>query len=90
MFEPRNISRLLESKGFVVESVRHKLQPVHWVWTCHHYFKEHGWPRWWYDGFHIRNPIYLAAFSAVDAVQLVIFRRSSNMQIIARKPALAS
>ena len=85
LFEPDGFSKLLERSGFEIVSVGHKLQPVHWVWTCHHYFKEKGFPRWWTEAFNIRNPLYLGIFTLIDALQVVFLRRSSNMQIVARK-----
>jgi hypothetical protein len=36
--------------------------------------------------FNIRNPFALAPFTALDALQVGLLRRSSNMQLIARKP----
>lgn len=85
LFDPPNLRRLLEAAGFEVVSVNHKLQPVHWVWTCHHYFMERGWPRSWYSTFHIKNPLWLGFFTLVDALQLILLRRSSNMQFVVRK-----
>lgn len=87
LFEPGNFTRLLERRGFVIESLKHKVQPVHWIWTLHHFFKERGMPRAWTESFNLRNPFYLAIFSVVDGAQVLLLRRSSNMQIIARKKA---
>lgn len=87
LFEPGNFTRLLEERGFVIESLKHKVQPVHWIWTLHHFFKEKGMPRAWTESFNLRNPFLLAIFSVVDGLQVVLLRRSSNMQIIARKIA---
>jgi SAM-dependent methyltransferase len=85
LFEPHSLSQVAEQCYLNVESVRHKLQPVHWVWSCHHWFKERGWPAWWTNSFNIRNPLWLGFFTLVDAVQLLALGRSSNMQLILRK-----
>jgi SAM-dependent methyltransferase len=86
LFEPASFARMLEAAGLEVLSVTHKLQPVHWVWSCHHFLKAHRFPRRIAEGFNIRNPFYLGIFSCIDAVQLLLLRRSSNMQVIARRP----
>ncbi len=85
LFNSRNFVAALRKQGFEVVSLKHKLQPVHWVWTCHHYLKEKGYPARLAESFNIRNPWYLALFSAVDLIQLTVLRRSSNMQVIVRK-----
>ena len=88
LFDPSGFSRLLLEEGYVVESIRPKLQPVHWVWTFHHFFKEYGFPNWWTRQFHIKNPATIAIGSLIDLFQVLPpLRRSSNMQIIARKPS---
>lgn len=85
LFNPKSFRKILEDKGFKDIEITHKLQPVHWVWSVHHFLKDKGVPEWLYRPFNIRNPFYLAIFSGVDLLQLVFLKRSSNMQIIARK-----
>lgn len=85
LFTPESFKKLLLDKGFKKVEITHKLQPVHWVWSVHHILKEKGAPKWLYGPFNIRNPFWLGVFTVVDALQLVITRRTSNMQIIAVK-----
>ncbi|MFQ5732846.1 MAG: class I SAM-dependent methyltransferase [Planctomycetaceae bacterium] len=90
LFEPGSFRKMLASQGFDVASIKHKLQPVHWIWTCHHFFKSRGFPGWWTKSFHIKNVLWLTVFSCVDLLQLLFLRRSSNMQIIAQKRRTAT
>jgi SAM-dependent methyltransferase len=85
LFDPVGLSKLLTNQKFEILSISHKLQPVHWVWTCHHYFQDRGYPDWWSEWFHIKSPIPLAVFTLVDAVQLLLSGRSSNMRILAQR-----
>ena len=86
LFDPAGLSRLLGETGFEVQSIKPKLQPVHWAWSFHHAFQERGFPDWWTRLFHIKNAPVMAACSAIDLVQFLPLRRTSNMQVIARKP----
>lgn len=85
LFEPATLSKAIESTGLTVERLGFKLQPVHWVWSAHHWFKERGFPRFWTESFHIRNPLWLGFATIADACQRLVIGRTSNMQIIARK-----
>ncbi|MST93976.1 MAG: methyltransferase domain-containing protein [Pedosphaera sp.] len=86
LFVRQHLERLLRNAGLEAVSSKVKLQPVHWVWTAHHWLMEKGVPPLFYRTFNIKNPFWLAPATLVDAMQVVFFGRSSNMQVIACKP----
>ena len=85
LFVREHAERLLRDAGLETVSYKVKLQPVHWVWTAHHWLMEVGAPEAFYRTFHIKNPFWLGLATLVDAVQVVFRGKSSNMQIIARR-----
>ena len=85
LFTAEPLERLLRDRGFEVVSVGHKLQPVHWIWSLHHQYMERGYPSWWVDRFHLKNPLLLALFSAVEASRLALGKATSNVQIVAKR-----
>lgn len=86
LFVRENLERLLCQSGLEPVSYKVKLQPVHWVWTAHHWLMEQGMPEGIYRTFNIKNPFWLGLATLVDAAQVFLRGQSSNMQIIARKP----
>ena len=85
LFKRENAERLLAKAGLTPVSHRVKLQPVHWVWTAHHWLQEMGAPAWLHRSLNIKNPFWIGLGTAIDSIQVGLLRRSSNMQIIARK-----
>ena len=86
LFVRPHVEQLLAKAGLESAGGKVKLQPVHWVWTAHHWLMEKGFPPALYRTFNIKNAFWLGLATLVDAVQVIFLRRSSNMQIIARKP----
>lgn len=85
LFKRGNLERLMQECGLEPISYSVKLQPVHWVWTVHHWLVEMGAPERFYATFNIRNPFWLGLATLVDALQAFGMKRSSNMQVVARK-----
>lgn len=86
LFVREHAERLLREAGLEPVSYKVKLQPVHWVWTAHHWLMEKGAPEALYRSFNIKNPFWLGLATLVDAMQVIFRGQSSNMQLIARKP----
>ena len=86
LFVREHAERLLREAGMEPVGYRVKLQPVHWVWTAHHLLMEWGVPAFLYRSFHIKNPLWLGLATMLDSLQVVFLKKSSNMQIVARKP----
>jgi ubiquinone/menaquinone biosynthesis C-methylase UbiE len=86
LFVRPHVEQLLTRAGLEPAGGKVKLQPVHWVWTAHHWLQEKGFPAAIYRTFNIKNPFWLGLATLTDAMQVLFFRQSSNMQIVARKP----
>jgi ubiquinone/menaquinone biosynthesis C-methylase UbiE len=86
LFSREPLEQLLRAAGLEPVSYRVKVQPVHWVWTAHHWLMEKGAPAAVYRTFNIKNPFWLGLATMVDATQVVGRGQSSNMQIVAVKP----
>jgi SAM-dependent methyltransferase len=86
LFARDHLERLVREAGLEPIGYRVKLQPVHWVWTAHHWLMEHGAPASVYRSFHIKNPLWLGLAASVDVLQVIFLKKSSNMQLLARKP----
>lgn len=83
LFNERSITRFLEKRGFTVEKINYLLSPVFWVFSCHHAWENKiGWGA---GCFSDSNPLMLALATLVDVMQKWIRRKTSNMQVIARK-----
>lgn len=85
LFIREHAESLLRDAGLEPIAYRVKLQPVHWVWTAHHMLMERGVPAFFYRSLNIKNPFWLGLATVVDSLQAVFLKKSSNMQIIARK-----
>jgi SAM-dependent methyltransferase len=85
LFVREHVEKLLRAAGLEPISYAVKLQPVHWVWTAHHWFEEKGAPAYFYSAFHIKNPFWLSLATLIDAPQVLLSGKSSNMQIVAQK-----
>ena len=89
LFQRRNAERLLAEAGLTPIGYGVKLQPVHWVWTAHHWLQDKGAPGWLYRSFNIKNPLWIGLATLIDAMQVAILGQSSNMQIVVRKGAVS-
>ena len=89
LFNKVTLRRLLEEEGFEVLSCRSILSPVFWVHSVHNYLIEHRALSWLAPYAHYQNPLLLAIATLIDLVQTGLFYRSSNMQILSRRKAMA-
>lgn len=89
LYDEATLSRLVRGHGLEVEAVDYLLSPNFWLQSIHHYIDERfGWKRvaGWFDVSVLPS---LAAASAVDVLQKVLRRRTSNFRLVARKPLRA-
>jgi SAM-dependent methyltransferase len=86
LFDPGSFTRLAESNGLRVRRIEALLSPSFWTQSIHHWLAERGAPAFLRHFFHPQTPngLGLAFFAALDAAGTV-FRRTSNMRIIAEK-----
>lgn len=89
LFNAANLSRLVESQGFVVEEVCHLLSPNFWLQSVHHRLMDRGSERL-AKLFDVSVLPSLIAASALDVIQNGVRRRTSNFRLIARKPGCTS
>ncbi len=87
IFSAEGLSHIAEQEGLSVEKVFYKPQPVHWIWSCHHCLRDKHYPAWLYERFHLKNPVLLGIFTAVEMVMKLTTGRSSNMVMLLKKDA---
>jgi len=87
LFTEATLVRLCTESGLVHEATRYSPQPIHWVWSLHHYLAEKGFPRWSHGWLNLRNPLAIGSFTVVELLAGLATRRMSNMQVAARRPA---
>jgi SAM-dependent methyltransferase len=85
IFDERNFGAICERAGFAVLGVAYRFQPVHWVWTVHHWLKEKGAPPALYDLFNIKNSFMIAIGTVCEALSKMLSGRASNMQVLVEK-----
>ena len=85
LFSEVSINLFLKNRKFEVLSVNYMLSPVFWVFSWHH---------WWEARvgkgagfFSDSNPLVLGIATFLDIIQRLLLRKTSNMQVIARKVA---
>ena len=83
LFTSKTLSRFLEARGFEVVRISYMLSPVWWVFSSHH-----AWEASIGKGagfFNEKNALAMSAASALDAVQILLRGKTSNMRVLARK-----
>jgi len=85
LFTAATLARLVGRAGFEGERGDYLASPAFWCQSFQHVVGEHRLPRPLVGVFGIRNPVALAAFTALDLV-LARFRPTSNLRLVARKP----
>lgn len=84
LFTEATLRVFLERRGFEVVSVRYLPSPVFWVFSLHHVWEEKiGAGAGFFSD---SNPLALAGATLLDAFQRLVRRRTSNMQVLARRP----
>jgi len=82
----QGMGSLLAKAGFVNFRVERKIKPVHWTLSLQNLALERQWPRFALKFFDLRNPVLLAGFGIIDLLQLVLFRKSSDVRYLATRP----
>lgn len=86
LFNEASLARLMETAGLRMHEVRYLASPVFWIQSLHHILLDHGWVR--LAGFFTeKNPLLLAPFTIFDLTRIAAGGRSSNIRVVARKPA---
>lgn len=85
LFNRVTLTRLLREEGFEIVSVRSIPSPAFWIFSVHNWLADRPWGRSLARFCHPQNVLAVGAATAVEAVQLLTRRRSSNLQVLARK-----
>jgi SAM-dependent methyltransferase len=85
LFNKSSLADLLQEEGFEVVHMESILSPVFWIHSAHNWLVDRKWGRGIARFIHYRNPLLLAAATAIELVGTRVWGRSSNMQVIARK-----
>jgi len=87
LFDASTLTRLLREEGFEIISVRSLPSPAFWVFSLHNWLVDRPWGRRLARFWQPQNPLAVGLATAVDALQLLLRRQSTNLQVLARKAA---
>ncbi len=85
IFNSESLVNLAHVVGFCLVKVKYKPQPVHWIWTLHHYLKDKSYPNWIVSRFHMTNTFLVVIFTLLEFLLLFFRFKSSNMSIVLQK-----
>ena len=86
IFDKSNFSELATNVGFELIATKSVINPVAWIHSVKSYCADHPRLERFTGTFNAQNPIWLAIATPVDLVQTTFFHKSSNMQILLRRP----
>jgi hypothetical protein len=58
-----------------------------WIISHHNFFKDRGWPGWFWRFFSYQNPILLGIAVVIDTLRVRFGGDTSNQRVIGRKSA---
>lgn len=85
IFSAKGLKEIASKYYLEIANVCYKPQPVHWIWSIHHYLKDNGFSKIIYEFFNMKNVVLLAFFTFLEILQFVFTKRMSNMQVIFKK-----
>jgi SAM-dependent methyltransferase len=85
LFNKTSLVKLLKEEGFEIVRIESILSPVFWIHSAHNWLVDRKWGRSAARFFHYKNPLLLASATAIELIGTMIWRKSSNMQVIAMK-----
>ena len=85
LFNKKNLSTILSADKFEMILISNKLQPVHWLWSVHHFLKEKFGNNILTKSFNIKNILWITFFTVIDSIQLFFLKKSSNQRIVCKK-----
>ena len=86
LFSARSLANLLGSKRFEILRSEFLISTSAWIISHQNFFKDRGWPGFWWRLFSYQNPLLLALAVMVDSVRIRLGLETSNLRVIARKP----
>lgn len=86
LFTPQTISKFAESFGFEIVKCTKMVSPVFWILSLRNSLVGNGFSKRWVRALHYQNLPLICASSLMEIVNLLLFKRNSNMRVILRKP----
>jgi len=86
IFDKSNFSELAVGVGYEVIATKSIINPVAWIHSVKSYCADHRYLTRFTGTFNAQNPVWLSIATPIDLVQTKLFHKSSNMQILLRKP----
>ena len=86
LFSLRSLSRLLGEKKFEIVQSEYLISTSSWIISHRNFFKDRGWPDFWWRFFSYQNPLLLALAVGLDSARIRLGLETSNLRVIARKP----
>ena len=87
LFSRTSLETLLHAKNFEVARSEYLISTSSWIISHRNFFKDRGWPKFWWRFFSYQNPLLLAFAVILDGGRIRLGLDTSNMRVIARKPA---
>jgi 2-polyprenyl-3-methyl-5-hydroxy-6-metoxy-1,4-benzoquinol methylase len=85
LFNADTLTKLLREEGFEILSVRSIPSPAFWIFSLHNYLVDRPWGGRLASYCHPQNILAVSVATALDALQLVARKQSTNLQVLARK-----
>lgn len=85
LFSTRSLATLLSNKHFEIVRSEFLISTSAWIISHRNFFKDRGWPRFWWRLFSYQNPVLLALAVIMDSVRIRLGLETSNLRFIARK-----
>lgn len=85
LWTENGMERIAKEAGFSAVYSRKRIKPVHWTLSLQNWAVGTGKPKWVVRFFDLRNPVLLIAFGLVDAAQLALLGKASDIQYVAVK-----
>lgn len=85
LFDSHTLATLLQQEGFEVIAVRSILSPAFWVHSVHNWLADQSWGTRLAPYLHPQNVFAIGVATAIEILQQVTRRQSSNLQVLARR-----
>lgn len=90
LFSKSSLVRMLNQQGLEVVHSEYLISTSAWIISHHNFFKDRGWPQWFWRFFSYQNPILLGMAVTIDTLRIRLGQETSNQRVVARKPNLPS
>lgn len=87
LFSAQSLERMLTDQGFEIERSEYLISTSAWIISHYNYFKDKGYPGWFYRLFSYKNPVLLGLAVTIDTIRTKLGLETSNQRVIGRKPA---